>query len=96
MKNLNFSRLCLVGALILGLMFAWANAAPKVTSGDIFGGANCGCKRDLSKDCSVYGCNGILAQCHNTGSGVWDCVDNKSDTCTGDPGCRDHTGKKCA
>jgi len=40
MKALSKSRLCLVGALILGLVFAWANAVPKVTSGEIFGGAN--------------------------------------------------------
>ncbi len=34
MKALSNSRLCIVGALILGLVFAWANAVPKVTSGE--------------------------------------------------------------
>jgi len=95
MKALTFSRLFLIGALILGLVFAWANAVPKVTSGEIFGGANCGCKYDLNFQCSSAGCFSVLLRCHNTGSGAWDWQDDTK-TCSGiGENCDDYVEEKC-
>jgi len=97
MKALSNSRLCLVCALILGLVFAWANAVPKVTSGEIFGGANCGCNYDLNYQCSgLTGCFNVLLRCHNEGPpGVWDCQDGTK-TCGGVPDhCENVVEEKC-
>jgi len=89
MKMLSFSRLSVLVALVLGLVFAWANAVPKVTSGDIFGGADCGCKWLLNFDCTdVYRCFNKLTNCNMTGSLPWDCKE-KTKTCSG-------TGSNCS
>ncbi len=94
MKVLTFHRLCLIAALVLGLVCTWANAVPKVTSGDLFGGANCGCEWDTNWDCSAANCGSSIQQCHNDPPGAWDCRDNGR-TCLGGGQCDNFEAQTC-
>jgi len=98
MKVLTFNRLCILVALVLGLVCAWSNAVPKVTNGDTFGGANCGCQNDLDWDCHRALCLSTIEQCHNEGTGAWDCQPYPYDHCLdGKPGdnCEEWVGDSC-
>ena len=95
MKILSFSRLSVLVALVLGLVFAWANAVPKVTNGEIFGGANCGCKYDENFHCSTAGCIGLLFRCHNDPPGAWDCQDDTKICSGGGENCKSFVEEKC-
>lgn len=63
MKVLAFHRMCLLTAIVLGLVFAWSNAVPKVTSGDLSCGG-CYCRNLTDFQCSsVPGCSGTHDRC---------------------------------
>ena len=51
MKTLNFSKLGLIVALLLGLVTAWCVATPQQAAGDVIGGG-CGCDGTYMKTCS--------------------------------------------
>lgn len=73
MKALTFSRVCLIGALMLGIFITWSIAVPQQISADRLVGADIGCA------CSTYD----EANCGGSGCGLkyWKCTHGGEDTC---------------
>jgi len=72
MKALSFSRLCLVGALILGFLVAWSFATPQRIVGEVLVGRDvgCACSTTTSETCdSTKGktCSDDHEECDDSG-----------------------------
>ena len=71
MKVLRISHLCLVGALILGLMVTWSAASPQPISGERLEGGGC-CNTTNDTNCgNAEGeiCDDTYLKCNSTGDG---------------------------
>lgn len=69
MKALSFSRLCLVGALTVGLFVAWTSIAPQTALKDVTGGG-CYCKNviDITCDDANPHCHNLIEDCNMEGT----------------------------
>ena len=89
MKALKISHLCLVGALMLGLMVAWSAASPQqLLSSDIVGGC-WECTSCSSQPCNEYdpACGGGGRTCFGNDSTIDNDCSWGSFDCTGAPSC---------
>jgi len=96
MKTLSISRLCLVGALMLGLLVAWSAAAPQQIAGNLSIGAGACCCTGTDPQSCPTGCSGQLVVCTWGDSGSTSCFHGLTSPCSGE-GCNTyHDARYCS